>query len=293
MIEHARACLPKEQLDQQRLIQQLEQEREQLVALRESHETLVAEAERERNALERERERVLKEDRLALERLSGELTRDVQQARNDLRRAKGLLASSSREALREAELLISDAAQPITIGGALTQALARPATQYAGTPDEAQLVVGSTVRLLQLNADATVVEAPSKGKLRVSVGGLKMSVPVQQVRLQKPKPKSDTRKPAQRKSYTETAVEPHPVRTTHNTCDLRGQRVDEGLARVDQFLDQMLQLREPAAFILHGHGTGAMKSAVREHLGSCKIVRQFAPAGREEGGDGLTIVWLI
>jgi DNA mismatch repair protein MutS2 len=61
---------------------------------------------------------------------------------------------------------------------------------------------------------------------------------------------------------------------------------------VDQFLDEMLRMREPAAFILHGHGTGAMKSAVREHLAASRVVRHFEAASHENGGDAFTVALL-
>ncbi len=54
----------------------------------------------------------------------------------------------------------------------------------------------------------------------------------------------------------------------------------------------MLQLNEPAGFVLHGHGTGAMKAAVREHLAMSPVVRHFEAANQEHGGDAFTVVWL-
>jgi DNA mismatch repair protein MutS2 len=83
-----------------------------------------------------------------------------------------------------------------------------------------------------------------------------------------------------------------PVRTSWNTCDLRGMRVEAGLEAVATFADRMLQANEPAMFILHGHGTGAMKEAVREYLASSSVVSRWEPASREDGGDALTLCWL-
>jgi DNA mismatch repair protein MutS2 len=68
--------------------------------------------------------------------------------------------------------------------------------------------------------------------------------------------------------------------------------VEAALQEVDQFMDQLFRRNEFAAFILHGHGTGAMKSAVREHLAGSEHVDHFEPAAREDGGDALTVFWL-
>jgi DNA mismatch repair protein MutS2 len=83
-----------------------------------------------------------------------------------------------------------------------------------------------------------------------------------------------------------------PVRTSHNTLDLRGQRVDEALDAVDAFVDRMLRVSEPVAYVLHGHGTGALKLAVRAHLSAASHVRRAVPAEPDDGGDAFTVIWL-
>jgi DNA mismatch repair protein MutS2 len=300
VIAHAKAAIPKENLEQQRLIAQLEEELDRAVTAREAHEATLAETEKRRESLEREREHVLRHDRLQLEKLAAELTKEVQTARADLRRAKALLGTGTKDAYREAELLVSGAALPITVDGALTRAIQSPQVPLRGAAPPSDLVTGMTVKLLHLNTDAVVVEPPSKGQVRVSVGGLKMSVPLEQVQLpsqKKPPPKSSGAKLGN-KSKSVPRYDDAPatyadvMRTTHNTCDLRGKRVDDGLLLVDQFLDEMLRMREPAAFILHGHGTGAMKSAVREHLAASRVVRHFEAASHENGGDAFTVALL-
>jgi DNA mismatch repair protein MutS2 len=73
---------------------------------------------------------------------------------------------------------------------------------------------------------------------------------------------------------------------------VRGLRVDEAISELDKFLDQALGAAEPAIFVIHGHGTGALRSALREHLAESDLVEEFAPAERREGGEGVTVVWL-
>ena len=83
-----------------------------------------------------------------------------------------------------------------------------------------------------------------------------------------------------------------PVRTRDNTLDLRGHRVEESLDLVDAFLDRLLDRGEPVGYVLHGHGTGALKVAVRAHLGSSPYVRRSHPAEPDDGGDAFTVAWL-
>src|SRR5262249_10659712 len=80
------------------------------------------------------------------------------------------------------------------------------------------------------------------------------------------------------------------VRTQANTLDLRGKRVDEGLGILEEFVDTCAVNRVTPFMIIHGHGTGAMKSAVREYLTSMRYPGQFRPGEIHEGGDGVTVV---
>ena len=83
-----------------------------------------------------------------------------------------------------------------------------------------------------------------------------------------------------------------PVRSGANTLDVRGQRVDEALAEVDRFIDRGLRAAETAVFIIHGHGTGALRSAIREFLAEQDLVEKMHAADVRDGGDGVTVVWL-
>ena len=77
-----------------------------------------------------------------------------------------------------------------------------------------------------------------------------------------------------------------------NTLDLRGQRADEVRDLVESYLDRAaLEDRSPV-FILHGHGTGALKKIVRAYLAASPYVRRWAVGGKGQGGDGVTIVEL-
>ena len=80
------------------------------------------------------------------------------------------------------------------------------------------------------------------------------------------------------------------VRTNRNTLDLRGKRADEALEEAEYFLDRMLQHGEPVGWILHGHGTGALKQAVRRWLPRQKVASSWRPANADEGGDAYTRV---
>ncbi|HBH78840.1 MAG TPA: endonuclease MutS2, partial [Nitrospira sp.] len=74
--------------------------------------------------------------------------------------------------------------------------------------------------------------------------------------------------------------------------DVRGQAVDEALDQVVAALDRATLDGAPFLRIIHGHGTGRLKSALREYLKSSPYVTGFRPGDRAEGGDGVTVAKL-
>lgn len=74
--------------------------------------------------------------------------------------------------------------------------------------------------------------------------------------------------------------------------DIRGQRADEALDQLDRYLDSAYMAGLPFVRIIHGKGTGKLRSAVREALGANPHVRSFEPGGANEGGDGVTVAKL-
>ncbi|MBI3079683.1 MAG: endonuclease MutS2 [Deltaproteobacteria bacterium] len=78
--------------------------------------------------------------------------------------------------------------------------------------------------------------------------------------------------------------------TAEDTCDLRGQTVDEALSTLTAFQDHALLARRLYVCVIHGHGTGALKSAVRGYLTDSPYAAAFRPGQPGEGGDGVTIV---
>lgn len=83
-----------------------------------------------------------------------------------------------------------------------------------------------------------------------------------------------------------------PPQHEGNTVDLRGMRVDDALERLEVFLDAIYRVNEPGIYIIHGHGTGALRNAVRAALPASRYIRRFRPGRHGEGGDGVTVAFL-
>jgi DNA mismatch repair protein MutS2 len=82
------------------------------------------------------------------------------------------------------------------------------------------------------------------------------------------------------------------IRTSNNTLDLRGQRVEDALIEAERFLDASVLANISPIMIIHGHGTGAVRNAVRNLLNESGYAKSFRPGESHEGANGVTIVIL-
>ncbi|HWN68322.1 MAG TPA: Smr/MutS family protein, partial [Haliangium sp.] len=190
-------------------------------------------------------------------------------------------------------------------------------------PLTGELRPGTAVYVTSLGGRGKVVEPPQRGRVAVQVGTMRTTVAVDDVLL-------DTRatrarqasaapasgrssgaagSPGKRASHgpeqreqRDPAAAPPPastspgddmvLRTNDITVDVRGARAEEAVDAVDRFIDQCLVSHRDVVFVIHGHGTGALRSAIRSHLQGHHAVARWRPGQRTEGGDGVTIAWL-
>ncbi|MBK7584594.1 MAG: Smr/MutS family protein [Myxococcales bacterium] len=296
VIERAQELLPHRALDREELVQKLEAERSTLEAARRDAEEELRRQRLLTAEIEEQRAKARAEERALLAAESRELLAEVRRARAELQAAKHRVdrGDASRSELKQAEKSVNEAARQVALGGALELATRAPMPARTGQRPaaEADLSVGTRVFLKQLGQHGEVIDPPNKGVLKVAVGSIKLTVRIDELEVAKAKPPGA--KQATKKVLPKAALEVQdgfvPVRTTDNTLDLRGQRVDEALDAVDAFVDQMLRVGERVAYILHGHGTGALKLAVRAHLSAHSLVKRSRPAESDDGGDAFTVL---
>jgi DNA mismatch repair protein MutS2 len=292
VVTRAKALLPEQSVERERAVERLERERK---ALEEQRAQLVAEAERLKQVSEQEaseREQLRHELEAEVERETVTLRGNVSRIRAELLAARERLKREAHDpkALRNIERDLGRAAQHVSLGGSLLPAREPVAPATVAAP-RFEHKPGDTVRVKSTGLLASVLEADGD-KLRVQVGAIKLILrgedvePAQAPR--KPKLAATRAQP----SKLGSAALPAAVRTSANTLDLRGERVDEALSKVDAFLDRLLNMGEQLGFVLHGHGTGALKSAIRSHLRASSYIEQSQAADADSGGDAFTIFWL-
>jgi DNA mismatch repair protein MutS2 len=145
--------------------------------------------------------------------------------------------------------------------------------------------IGDTIFIKDLKKLAELLSLPDKNNnVQVQIGTLKINVKTS--KLAKTDKKMSTEAKKQRKnggfSFSRTTV--------GNTLDLRGSRVEDGLDQVEKYLDEACLSNFHSVYIIHGHGTGALRQAVREYLSTSPYVAKFRSGESSEGGDGVSVI---
>ena len=105
----------------------------------------------------------------------------------------------------------------------------------------------------------------------------------------------DAPKPPKKKQPmggTRTSRPGNTEREARTELDIRGMASDEGLMEVDRFLDRCLMMGIKNVTIIHGKGTGVLRTAVQQHLRRLGYVKSQRPGMYGEGEAGVTVVEL-
>jgi DNA mismatch repair protein MutS2 len=188
-------------------------------------------------------------------------------------------------------------AQAVDAQRAVEQALAAEEREQARAAEpqalpEAALEPGARVKHVRLGTEGVVLEVQD-GTATVQMGALRSKVPVQDLLpIARHVRQAGFRKTKAERMERAEQARAAPVQVRVPVADVRGMRVDEALRAVELELDRATRAGDERVHVLHGHGSGALKAAVREHLQRSPYVRRSRPADPHEGGDGVTVAEL-
>ena len=225
-----------------------------------------AQAKKEIDRARQEAAQIVQKTRQRADALVGEL--------EELRRQKNKQLSAEQKArLRSGLKELESSSDPVHQRRDDNYVLPRP------------LVVGDEVLLYDIDKEATVLELPKDGTVLVQAGIIKTRVPLENVRLL-------SKRQLKKKNPTRTVTKNVSTPDTSSSLDLRGQTVEEALMEVDNFLDRASRMHLSQVTIIHGKGTGALRTAVQQHLRRCSQVKSFRLGTYGEGESGVTIAEL-
>ncbi len=300
LLERAESFLSKETVTLSQLVERLESERRELEASREQAKREAQALADKQRELDAELARLASKERGAVEREAEALMTGVKRAREELRVAQSKLRAQRLDAeeVAAAQKAIDKVAAAIAIGGSLEVPKGAPAATEHGVR-AGELFPGMKVYVPRLRTDAEVLEVLASGQVRVAAGPLKLLASIDEVRRAgggkggaKPQLKGASQKPARPIQLDAAADADIPIQTSDNTVDVRGLRAHEALAMTEQFLDRCVGADKRVAFVIHGHGTGALRQALRDALKGSSYVERMRGGEPREGGDGVTVIWL-
>ncbi len=276
-----------------------------------------------------DQERAVREEHASAQRSRQDAAAALERARDRERKAHESAHNEAIASLREARAALEQAKdtvkrrrkpEPVTEVRRTIDKLAREITEHAPPQKPppgrlagpGDLVIGARVYVVSVSGRGTVLSDPVRGRVNVQVGAMKLTARTDGLYIE-PGGTSVARETTERgrstggrrrtksrgkgreaeASAAATGREKLAgARTADTTCDVRGERVDEALAEVDRFIDASLLRSREVIFVIHGHGTGALRSAVRAQAESHTAVTRWHAGDQYSGGDGVTVMWL-
>ena len=251
-------------------------EKERKLAEEASRETirLRDEAEKLRREMEEKRESTLRKTREDARRIMEQARRESESIISELKRMKkaGIQQDADVNALRKrleegVDSLAEGLKQKVDTGMA-------PKT----------VKPGDRVSILTIGSEGVVLAAPdAKGEVQLQAGIMKFKAHISQLRLIK------SPEPVKPKA-TVTTQSSAMSRGVHMECDVRGMTLDEAIMKVDDFLDECMMQGLGEVSIIHGKGTGVLRSGIQQELRRHPHVKSFRLGVYGEGENGVTIV---
>lgn len=283
IIEHARSLISQEEQDVAGLIASLETSNVLAQRKQEEAEASLQEIQSKLNALEEERAKIEASAEKIRRKAEEEALEIIRQARQE-----------SEDILQELRQMHLDNARAQAEAQEKRKKLSEKEDKLAAKVNKGPKVLTNKVKKVKIGEDVyvpkftqhgTVLTLPDKnGNLQLQIGIMKVTVNIEELQ-----------QSAKAKESGKTMVHKISSSKTENIkseLDLRGLMVEEALDKVDKYLDDAYLSSLAQVRIIHGKGTGALRSAVREQLRHHRHVAQYRFGAFNEGGDGVTVVEL-
>lgn len=235
-----------------------------------------AEAERVRKEVENQREVMVKKAKEDAKKVLQKAQREAETIISELKKAKAGVSLKEHE-LHEMRARLQGGIDDMTDTIKLKE------------DEEGEILrnikVGDKALLSHIGTVGTILSLPdSKGEIMVQAGAMKMKVPVKVLRKAPEEPKKKNKG-----GGSKISVAP---RQAQMECDVRGMTVEEALVQVDLFIDGAVMNQLKQVSVIHGKGTGALRSGIHSHLKRHPSVTEFRLGRYGEGEDGVTILTL-
>ena len=289
VIERASEHIKHGDMEFENVISSIEDDKRKAAADRLDAESMRAEIEERLKKLE-EKEKAISEKRADIiaeaKREARELLRETKSAVKDVQKVLRMLQKSgvhtnlntgalekSRRKINEAEDLVSE----------------KVVKQVNSEPVSADtLKIGDRVKLLTIGQNGTILSLPDeKGNLMINIGALKVKARLQDLMLIN---EGKDRKPQAKSSSKYGSLLRSKSSSVSASINVTGKNLEDALADVEKYLDDVYMAGLDMVSIIHGRGGGILKDGIRQMLKRKKYVDSYGAASYNDGGEGVTIV---
>lgn len=287
VIENAKKLISKENIEFEDILSKIEQDRKVSRENKEETERLKLEVEQlkgklkeKEERLQKNKERILKDARIKAKDIlkraksdADDIIKEIRDVSIEIEKEKNKKIQESRDKLsKDLKEIESDLVEDI-----FTKENSKP-------PKD--LKKGESVRILNLNQVGTVLTEPDDdGNVLVQVGIMKINVNITTLKREKDNEKHSM------KVKTKGMIR-SKAKAIKTELDLRGTTLEEAMLDVDKYLDDAYMAGLNQVSIIHGKGTGVLRSGIKQLLKGHRHVRDFRLGNYREGGTGVTIVEL-
>ena len=281
------------QLDDLKL--QLKESQNEVEELKNEASHQLEAAQKKRDELIRQGENELEAARAKARALAQQVESQAYALTDELRQLQKDERMSTQQKAQRAREIAKKESEKLFIG---SEAVHNPVKEFVPLKE---VKVGQEVCIAELNQLATVLALPDKnGDVLVRAGIIKTKVPLnglkQPEKLVKEK-KPQTKAQQRYSRLTGDANRPNGrvervQRSAKMECNLLGLTVDEALPEVDSFIDRAILNGQTVVYLIHGNGTGALRTAIHKHLRGNRMVKSFRLGRYGEGESGVTVVEL-
>lgn len=289
VIERASEHIKHGDMEFENVISSIEDDKRKAAADRLDAESMRAEIEEKLKKLE-EKEKAISEKRADIiaeaKREARELLRETKSAVKDVQKDLRKLQKSgahtnlntgalekSRRKINEAEDLVSE----------------KVVKQVNSEPVSADtLKIGDRVKLLTIGQNGTILSLPDeKGNLMINIGALKVKARLQDLMLIN---EGKDRKPQAKSSSKYGSLLRSKSSSVSASINVMGKNLEDALADVEKYLDDVYMAGLDMVSIIHGRGGGILKDGIRQMLKRKKYVDSYGAASYNDGGEGVTVV---
>ena len=298
VIEAAQQHLSAEDKRLDAVLGQLDDLKLQLKESQNEVEELRNEATHQLDAARKKRDELIQQGENELEAARAKaraLAQQVESKADELRQIQKDERMSTQQKAQRAREIAKKESEKLFVG---TEVVHNPVKEFVPLKE---VKVGQEVCIAELNQLATVLALPDKnGDVLVRAGIIKTKVPLKGLKqpeklVREPQPKTkaqqrysrltgDTNRPNGRVERVQ--------RSAKMECNLLGLTVDEALPEVDSFIDRAILNGQTVVYLIHGNGTGALRTAIHKHLRGNRMVKSFRLGRYGEGESGVTVVEL-